>query len=279
MTKGGRIIAIGNLKGGTGKSTLSINLACAMAMRGARSIVIDTDPQLTATLWTRNRRLPCFVEPRPIRDLAGVGDWLTALAQARELYDRVLIDLPAVLSPALAAAFLAADAILIPTGLSPVDVEATRRTLRHTRTAAAERPPGTFRVQVVPNLVRVPWYQKAPPLDALDDLNAPVGPALRHDDAFAQSFAQSTWIGALAPRSAGTRDLRRLELAVEAMLSREALAPTAARIAHAPSPRLAAAGSTLARRAEPRSTAGGSSARPPAGLKRAAGLAPAASAG
>ena len=104
----GKVIAIGNLKGGVGKSTLAINLGCAMASAGHGTVVIDTDPQQTASAWAHGRRLPCRVRSRPIRELGSIGGWLNELVAARAEHARVLIDLPAVLSPALAAAFLAA---------------------------------------------------------------------------------------------------------------------------------------------------------------------------
>jgi chromosome partitioning protein len=240
MSKVGTVIAVGNLKGGTGKSTVAVNLACAMAVRNLRTVVLDTDPQQTAMLWTRRRRLPCAVEPLPIRDFAGVGDWLHALDQVRGDFQRVVIDLPAVLSPALAAAFLAADAILIPTTASPIDLEATRRTLRHARAAVAERKQRPPRLLIVPTLVRKPMVGRAKLPAELAQLDVPVGPALHHDPAFAQSFAVSDWIGGFAPRSNGYRDLMALEITLESLLGslalRNAAAPVPAREASVPTP-------------------------------------------
>jgi chromosome partitioning protein len=50
----GKIIAVGNLKGGTGKSTIAVNLACRMAEMGRSVALIDADPQGTAAAWLRD---------------------------------------------------------------------------------------------------------------------------------------------------------------------------------------------------------------------------------
>ena len=45
----GKIIAVANQKGGVGKTTTCVNLTCALKKRGRRVLLVDLDPQASAT--------------------------------------------------------------------------------------------------------------------------------------------------------------------------------------------------------------------------------------
>ena len=93
-----RIVAVGNLKGGTGKSTVAVNLACCLAESQAVSLV-DADPQGTAAAWLKDGEangMPRSLEvvSRPLTAVVGSEPWQAEMCARRHHYDRIVIDLP-----------------------------------------------------------------------------------------------------------------------------------------------------------------------------------------
>lgn len=121
-----KIIAVINQKGGTGKTTVSMNLAGALARRGKRVCVIDADPQGTATRWAASAPDDAPF-PAPVLGLSAAGGKVHR--EVRKLvgdYDYILIDCPpAADSPVPQSALLVADLGLIPVIPSPPDLWAT----------------------------------------------------------------------------------------------------------------------------------------------------------
>jgi chromosome partitioning protein len=121
-------VLLGNQKGGVGKTTLATNLGAAAHLAGHRTIVLDLDPQGSATDWYAARR-----EWSPLEGLTvSRCDRVLTLPRFRELthgYDVAVIDGPPRLGDILRAAAVAADVVLVPLRPGAFDWWAAAETL------------------------------------------------------------------------------------------------------------------------------------------------------
>lgn len=120
-----RTVAIISQKGGAGKTTLALHLATAAHAAGVVSLILDTDPQATASRWSQWRD---GAEPEVI-DCASPPLLAKKLEQAAELGAQLaVIDTPPHADSMSAAACRIADLILIPCRPRAFDLDAIQTT-------------------------------------------------------------------------------------------------------------------------------------------------------
>ena len=120
------VVALVTQKGGTGKSSLAVALAVAAEERGLKVAVVDTDPQGTATEWSKRRQAPT-PEVIPL-NWAALSSRLYALERAG--HDLVFVDTQGADGHASAAAIREAHLCLLPVRPSIADIEAAKPTVR-----------------------------------------------------------------------------------------------------------------------------------------------------
>jgi chromosome partitioning protein len=108
------ILAVGNVKGGVGKTTLAVNLTIALTRLGRDVLLIDGDEQATAV---------AFTELRTVQKNGSPGYTVVSLqgsairTQARQLsskYSDIVIDVGGRDTCSFRAALTVADVVLIP---------------------------------------------------------------------------------------------------------------------------------------------------------------------
>lgn len=128
----GKIIAIAQQKGGTGKTTLASHLAVAGATRkNPLSVaVLDTDPQGSLGQWYL-RRVEHMGEEHCGLEFKTVSAWGAKLEAANlaKSHDLVIIDTPPKSDWDCRPAMDAADLVIVPVLPSPVDLWATEPTI------------------------------------------------------------------------------------------------------------------------------------------------------
>lgn len=167
-----KIIAFMGQKGGTGKTTLAVHTAVAAGQDGHKVVLVDTDPQESATFWGDNRK-----DETPIVATATPNQLPDVLDAARaEGVTLVVIDSAPHSSPNASEVAKAADFIIIPTRASAFDLAAAESTVRIVK--AVNKPFGFV-------------------LNALDQKVAESGEAL--------DFLQNQYGGSVAPYRVGNR--------------------------------------------------------------------------
>lgn len=120
-----RTIAIIARKGGSGKSTVTINLALAAHLRGRRVFVADTDAQMSASEVLRGRE----ADGPQFASTSGAKLFPLQVNVQRAGTELMIIDTPAVIEEELSHAIVAADVCLLVIRPTFLDLAAAAQTV------------------------------------------------------------------------------------------------------------------------------------------------------
>lgn len=116
------IITTGSLKGGVGKSTVTVNVAAELTRLGYKVMVVDSDPIATTSRWIEDREqrspdlsvIPGIQKRDPVRQ---------TLIEFDSVYDYVLVDVGGYDSPEMRNAAITSDLLVVPMKPSPPDLD------------------------------------------------------------------------------------------------------------------------------------------------------------
>ena len=122
----GKVITFSNQKGGSGKSTLSANLAVLWSNSGYKVAVIDADPQKSLTYWLSERKKYYGDDDIGINfynfDIRNLAE---EVKKIKRKYDFIIIDSPPAITFETLQIIKASNGVFVPVQPSPLDLMAT----------------------------------------------------------------------------------------------------------------------------------------------------------
>ncbi len=131
----GKVIAVANQKGGTGKTSCAVHLLHWCSQRGI-TLLIDADSQESSTRWLQGRDYNCQIERNP-------EDLFELAQEEAENNQYVIIDCPASLGEVTKAAIYCSELVLVPVQPGVLDVDSANQTFRQSKHAQKIRKDGT----------------------------------------------------------------------------------------------------------------------------------------
>ncbi len=195
-------IVVINAKGGSGKTTVAINLASYYAARAFRPALMDLDPQASATRWLSKRpenRAAIYGIPAFRRDLNVTASWQMRVPPA---INRLIVDTPAAMEPLrMAEAVRGAEAILVPILPSDIDVHAATRTIRDLLTVGqVDRKRNNL--AIIANRVRINTLSYQALMRFLESMDIPIVATLRDTQNYVQAADRGIGIHEMKTRLA-----------------------------------------------------------------------------
>jgi chromosome partitioning protein len=208
----GKVLTIAQQKGGSGKTTLAVNIAQTLVSQGKSVALLDTDPQGSLGRWFMARR-----------DRVGAGAGLefgTASAwgvsyeceKLRKLHDVVIIDTPPKIDADLRPALRESDLVLVPVAASQIDLWAIESVLELAR---RERRPALIVLNRITSRTRLTGDMIAK-IDAMDTPRAAT--ALGNRVAFAEAMGIGLSAAELGKSSLAAKEVAALVQDIVAIL-------------------------------------------------------------
>lgn len=198
-------VALCGQKGGAGKTTLAISLAAEWHSRGYRTLLVDLDPQGTATTWGDIAAEVGATGPTVV----GMGDAVrTRLPEIAADYDVVVIDCPPRAGKRTVGALMVADLAVLPCAASPADLWALSEALDVVGQAQALRP--ELDVRIALNQVLVSSTLGRQIEEALAQLEVErMQKIVHHRVEMARSLATGQGVTVARPSSLAAAEIRR----------------------------------------------------------------------
>ena len=212
-----RFIAVANLKGGTGKSTIAVNVASALASRRSRVALVDADSQETATFWAGQGHLPVSLHTLPLETDDGARQWIGKVLNIDAEW--VVIDCPPHLRAATSAAIGLSDLVLVPATASGADLLATQRAVELVGDARKRRDDDGPQTLLVPSRIDRRTSTGREFSKALEQLEPHVSPELRQRAVFVDSFTAGQWVGDYQPNGPAHSDVNALVRTIKRRLN------------------------------------------------------------
>ena len=129
------IISFVNQKGGVGKTTTAINLGASLVRKNRSLVLIDADPQGSATHWhavENNRAFDVLHYPMPMQN--------SDIEMIAANHVDVLIDAPPAIGEITESVLSVSDLVVVPVSPSSLDIWSCRETLEMIQEVGQARP-------------------------------------------------------------------------------------------------------------------------------------------
>ncbi len=123
------IITVVNQKGGTGKSTIAINLAGYFARKKKSVFIMDADPQESITHWFKFRKEDSPLKIKAADSYFTKPELKNHFITLKKEYDFLIIDTPPEDDEISRICLSLADYLIVPITPSPMDIRSTGHTI------------------------------------------------------------------------------------------------------------------------------------------------------